>query len=76
MLDFLKNTVIKPGLERLGSITAVWLVTQGDTLCALYNACGVITPTIADHIVTGLSVGILVGVDLVIIQFNRKQGAK
>lgn len=72
MLDFLKNTVIKPGLERLGSITAVWLVAQGDTLCALYNACGVITPTIADHIVTGVSVGILVGVDLVIIQMNRK----
>lgn len=72
MLNFLKNTVLKPGLERVGTIAAAWLVFQGDKLCALYDACGVLTPSFANTVVEVATVGILLGVDLVVIHTNRK----
>lgn len=72
MLTFLKNTVLKPLLERVGTVAAVWLVAQGDMLCAVHNACGVVTPAFADQVVNGAIVLILLGVDLVVIHTNRK----
>ena len=70
--DFLKNTVLKPGLERLGTVAAVWLLTGGDWLCTHLNACGLVTQTGA-HLVTTYVVAVaLVVFDLVVIHLNRK----
>lgn len=74
MFDFLKNTVLRPLLDRAGTAGAVWLVAQGDTLCALYNACGVIVPDQAQTIMQGVTVGALVVFDWAVIQWQRNAG--
>lgn len=72
--DFLKNTVLRPGLERLGTVAAVWLIAQGDWLCAVHNACGLMNPEAAETLVAGVIIGGMFAFDLVVIQWNRIKG--
>lgn len=74
MRDFVKNTVLRPLLDRVGTAGAIWLVAQGDTLCALSNACNVVGPDQADTIMQGVIVGSLVVFDWVVIQWQRNAG--
>lgn len=60
LTDFLKNTVLRPGLERLGSVTATWLITLGAT------------SETANMVTVGAIAGALFAVDLVLIQLRRK----
>ena len=60
MMDFIKNTVLRPGLERLGSVTATWLITLGAT------------SETANMVTVGAVAGALFAVDLVLIQLRRK----
>lgn len=41
--DFLKNTLLKPLLTRLGTIGAGALVFGGEWLCDNFNACGLVS---------------------------------
>lgn len=70
--DFLKNTVLKPGLERLGTIGATALVAGGDKLCRLYEVCGLVTEDGAHLVMTWVVAAALIAFDLVIIALNRK----
>lgn len=74
MLDFIKNTMLRPLLDRAGTAGAIWLVAQGDALCALYDACGLIVPGQAQTIMQGVTIGALVAFDWVVIQWQRNQG--
>lgn len=71
--DFLKNTVVKPGLTRLGSVAAVAIVAGGDKLCAwLPASCGMVTQSGAATVVAWVSAAALLAFDLVVIQLARK----
>lgn len=70
--DFLKNTVLRPGLERLGTVGAVWLLTGGDWLCKTFDACGLVTQDGAAMVMTWVTAAALVAVDLVVIAINRR----
>lgn len=74
MKDFIKNTVLRPLLDRVGTMGAVWLVAQGDMLCALYNACQLIGASQAQTIMEGVTIGALVAFDWVAIQVQRNLG--
>lgn len=70
--DFLKNTVLKPGLERLGTVAATLLLAGGDWTCRTFDACGLVTADGA-HLVTTYVVAVaLVVFDVVVIHLNRK----
>lgn len=70
--DFLKNTVLKPGLERLGTIGATALLVGGDWACKTFDACGLVTEGGAAMVMTYVSAVALLAFDLVVIQLNRK----
>lgn len=72
--DFLKNTVLKPGLQRLGTVGALLLVTGGDWLCSKVGACGLVTQTGAELVMTYVVAVALLCFDLVVIQLQRKGG--
>lgn len=69
--DFIKNTVLKPGLERLGTVGAVLLVTGGDWLCENLQACGLVTQTGAEMVMTYVVAVGLLAFDLAVIQVQR-----
>lgn len=60
MVDFLKFTVLKPGLERLGTVLAVWLVGWGAS------------QPVANHIAIGVVAAAGFAFDLAVIHLNRK----
>lgn len=70
--DFLKNTVLKPGLQRLGTIGATALVTGGDWLCQTFDACGLVTQDGATLVMTWVAATALVVFDLAVIHLTRK----
>lgn len=70
--DFLKNTVLKPGLERLGTVGATALIVGGDWLCKSFDACGLVTEGGAHMVMTYVVAVALLVFDLVVIQINRK----
>lgn len=61
MVDFLKLTVLKPGLERLGTVVAVWLV-------ATFNA----SEPVATQIAVGVCAAAGLAFDLAVIYWNRR----
>lgn len=70
--DFLKNTVLKPGLQRLGTIGAVLLLTGGDWLCKNFDACGLVTADGAKLVMNYVVAVALLAVDLAVIHLDRK----
>lgn len=63
MVDFLKLTVLKPGLERLGSLLAVWLMANLDA-----------SEPVATQIALGVCAAAGLAFDWVVIALNRKRG--
>lgn len=61
MGDFLKLTVLKPGLERLGSLLAVWIVATFDA-----------SEPVATQIALGVCAAAGLAFDLGMIHLNRK----
>lgn len=74
--SFIKNTIVKPGLERLGTIGATALLVGGDWLCKSFDACGLVTQGGADLVMTYVVAVALLVIDLVVIAWNRRKGAK
>jgi hypothetical protein len=72
--DFLKNTVLKPALQRLGTIGATALVFGGDWLCKHWDACGLVTQDGATLVATYLCAVALLAFDLAVIHLGRKAG--
>nr|QJB21442.1 MAG: hypothetical protein [Microvirus sp.] len=72
--DFLKNTVLKPGLERLGTVAATMLLAGGDWLCANFEACGLVTQGGAHTVVTYVTAVALLAFDVAVIHVNRRKG--
>lgn len=70
--EFLKRNVLKPGLERLGTVAATMLVFGGDWLCQNLNACGLVTQEGAHTVVTYVTAVALLVFDLVVVHLNRK----
>lgn len=70
--DVLKNTVLKPGLERLGTVAAVWLLAGGDWLCTNWEACGLVTPGGAQWVVNYVVAAALLSFDVAVIHLTRK----
>nr|QJB21600.1 MAG: hypothetical protein [Microvirus sp.] len=69
--DFFKNTVLKPGLQRLGTVAAVWLLTAGDWLCKTFDACGLVTKGGAETVVAYVIAVALLCFDLAVIHLDR-----
>lgn len=74
--DFLKNTVLRPGLERLGTVAAIWLVTGGEWMCRNWDACGLVTDDGARMVVAYVIGAAFVAFDLAVIHLNRKKGRR
>jgi hypothetical protein len=74
--DFIKNTLLKPLLERLGTAGAAVLVTGGDWLCAQWSACGLVTPDGATEVVKWVIAAALVAFDLALAFANRKRAGR
>jgi len=72
--DFLKNTVLKPGLERLGTIAALYLVWGGDWMCRTFDACGLVTSDGAALVMNYVVAAALVAFDVVYIHIERMKG--
>jgi len=71
--DFLKNTVLKPGLQRLGTIGATALLVGGDWLCQNWQACGLVTASGAHQVATYVIAVALLAFDLAVIQIERSR---
>lgn len=63
MVDFLKKSVLLPGLERLGTTLSVWIVATFDT-----------SEPVATQIALGVCAAAGLAFDLVVIQLRRKGG--
>lgn len=72
----IKNNVLKPGLERLGTIGATLLLTGGDWLCAKFDACGLVTHDGATMVMTYVVAVALLCFDLAVIALNRTKATK
>lgn len=62
--DFVKNTLLKPLLERLGTAGATALVVGGEYVCQKFGACGLVTESGATQVATWVVAAALVLVDL------------
>lgn len=76
MNTFFKNVVVKPGLERLGTIGATALLVGGDALCKHFDACGLVTQGGAEMVMTYVVAAALLAIDLIVTWWNRRKGAK
>lgn len=74
--DFIKNTVLKPGLQRLGTIGATALVVGGDWLCKNWDACGLVSQEGAHAVMTYVVAATLLGFDLLMIHLDRLKARK
>lgn len=74
MNKILKDTLLKPLLERVGTASAVLLVAGGDWLCANFSACGLVTHDGALLVTTWVVAAALVLVDLVPGWVRRLRG--
>ena len=70
--DFVKNTVLKPGLNRLGTIGAVMLLAGGDWLCQNWQACGLVTASGAQQVATYVVAAGMLAFDVVVIHIQRR----
>lgn len=70
--DFFKNTLLKPGLQRLGTIGATSLLVGGDWLCQNWQACGLVTPSGAHQVMTYVIAAGLLAFDVAMIQLDRR----
>lgn len=71
--DFIKNSVLKPGLERLGTVAAVWLLAGGDWMCTNWNACGLVTKDGAAMVITYVIAVALLAFDVTLIHLRRRE---
>lgn len=69
--DFLKNTVLKPGLQRLGTILASLMLFGGDWMCKTFEACGLVTQSGAEMVATYIVAVCLLAFDVIIIHIDR-----
>lgn len=69
--EWLKETILKPLLRRLGTVGATALVLGGDWLCQHWNACGLVTQSGAEVVMTYLVAVALLCVDLVLGLYER-----
>lgn len=70
--DVLKNTVLKPLLERVGTMCAALLVFGGNWLCDTFDACGLVTQHGADLVMTYVIAVAMLVFDLFVAWLNRK----
>ena len=68
----LKETVLRPGLERLGTVGATALLVGGDSLCRHYGLCGLVTQGGAETVMTYVVAAALLAFDVVVIHINRR----
>lgn len=72
--DFLKNTLLKPLFERLGTAGAVLLVAAGDRLCAWTDQfCGLVTRDGATMTATWVVAVALICMDIALAHLSRKR---
>ena len=69
--DFLKNVLLKPLLQRLGTVGATALVVGGNWLCDNWAACGLVTEDGARLVATWVVAAALVAFDLVVSWLDR-----
>lgn len=69
--DFLKNVLLKPLLQRLGTVGATALVVGGNWLCDQWQACGLVTEDGARLVATWVIAAALVAFDLVVSWLDR-----
>ena len=75
--DFFKNTLLKPLLERLGTIAALALLWGGDWMCQTFDACGLVTQDGAALVMNYVIAAALVAFDVLYIHIERmKNGGK
>lgn len=68
---FVKETILKPVLQRLGTIGASALVFGGEWLCVTFDACGLVTQDGADMVLTYVCAVALLCFDLAMSHFDR-----
>lgn len=74
--DFLKNTVLKPGLQRLGTVGAMWLLWGGDWMCTNWDACGLVTEGGANQVVAYVIAAGLLAFDVAVVHLDRMKSRK
>lgn len=74
--DFLKNNVLRPGLERLGTVGATALLVGGDWMCRTFEACGLVTETGAAIVMNYVVAAALLAFDVAVIHYNRRKGKR
>lgn len=74
--DFIKNTILRPGLERLGTIAATALLAGGDALCVHWDVCGLVTAGGAETTAQWVVAAALVMFDVAVIHLNRRKGKR
>lgn len=72
MLKLLVTTVVKPLVERLGTVAAVGIVTGGELACQKFGACGLVTEQGAHEVVKWVLAAGFIGIDLLLNQMDRK----
>jgi hypothetical protein len=74
--DFIKNTLLKPLLERVGTAAAAALVVGGDALCDRFGACGLVTDDGATAVATWVVAAALISFDLVMAWSTRRKAGR
>lgn len=76
VVDWIKNTVIRPAADRLGTVAAGFLVMGGDWMCTTFEACGLVTQDGADMVVRYLVAVVFLAMDVLVIHVERKKGLR
>lgn len=80
MWKIVLNTIVKPTVERLGTVGATALIVGGDWLCANWSACGLVTEDGAHEAMKYIIASGLVLLDVAVGQLMRRtetaKGAK
>lgn len=74
--DFLKNTLLKPLLEKAGTALGLSILWGGDWLCANWQACGLVSESGVDQVVKWIILAALISFDLVVGWANRRKAEK
>jgi hypothetical protein len=74
MLKIIKETVLKPLLQRLGTVAATAMVVGGEWVCQNWQACGLVTENGADQVATYVIAVALLAFDLLTQHLDRAKG--
>lgn len=71
--NFLKETVLKPLLQRLGTAGATLLLVGGNWLCDNWQACGLVSEDGARQVAAWVVAAALISFDLALAWVERKR---